>query len=136
MHKWRFVKIAVLFTFLIPSLVLPTDDRETTLRTPRELRLNIYKKLPQKCDFSCTPANFSLPLQPQSEQSVCRHSYKKRLFALVLEQRNPENFSNPKQESDKCPLVCLIRCVPQRLTYQRGHSLFILVSRVIPEPRC
>ena len=36
---------------------------------------------------------------------------KRRLLALVLEQRNPENFSNPKQESDKCPLVCLIRCV-------------------------
>ena len=38
------------------------------------------------------------------------------------------NFRNPKQESGKCPLVCLIRCVPQRLTYRRGHSLFILVT--------
>ena len=34
-----------------------------------------------------------------------------RLLALVLELRNPENFTYPKQESDKCPLVCLIRCV-------------------------
>ena len=46
-----------------------------------------------------------------------------------------QNFTYPKQESDKCPLVCLIRCVPQRLTYQRGHSLFILVCRVLQEPR-
>ena len=59
---------------------------------------------------------------------------KRRLLALVLANGNPENFTNPEQESDKCPLVCLIRCVSQRLTYRRGHSLFILVSRVIPEP--
>lgn len=31
--KVRFVKIAVSFTSLIPSLILPTDDRETTDRT-------------------------------------------------------------------------------------------------------
>ena len=24
--------------------------------------------------------------------------------------------------------MCLIRCIPQRLTYRRGHSLFILVT--------
>ena len=39
---------------------------------------------------------------------------KRRLLALVLANGNPENFTNPNQESDKCPLVCLIRCVPQR----------------------
>ena len=39
------------------------------------------------------------------------------------------NFRNPKQESGKCPLVCLIRCTSQRWTYRRGHSLFILVTR-------
>ena len=30
----RFIKIAVSFTSLIPTLVPPTDDRETTERTP------------------------------------------------------------------------------------------------------
>ena len=39
---------------------------------------------------------------------------KRRLLALVLVIRNPENFTRPKQESDKCPMVCLIRCVQQR----------------------
>ena len=40
--KVRFVKIAVSFTSLIPSLILPTDDRETTERTPTQLPT--YKK--------------------------------------------------------------------------------------------
>ena len=35
-----FVKIAISFTSLIPSPILPTDDRETTERRARELRLN------------------------------------------------------------------------------------------------
>ena len=39
-----------------------------------------------------------------------RHN-KRRLLALVLVVWNPAKFRNPKQESDKCPLVCLIRCV-------------------------
>ena len=39
---------------------------------------------------------------------------KRRLLALVLVDRNPAKFRNPKQDSDKCPLVCFIRCVPQR----------------------
>ena len=43
---------------------------------------------------------------------------------------NLVNYSNPKQESDKCPLVCIFRCASQRLAYRRGHSLFILVSKV------
>ena len=56
-----------------------------------------------------------------------RHN-KRRLLALVLASRNPENFTYPKQESDKCPLVCIFRCASQRLAYRRGHSLFILVT--------
>ena len=32
-QKSTFVKIAILFISLIPSLVLPTDDRETSDRT-------------------------------------------------------------------------------------------------------
>ena len=42
LKKMLFIKIAVSFTSLIPCLILPTDDRETTERTPTEL-LN-YKK--------------------------------------------------------------------------------------------
>ena len=33
-----------------------------------------------------------------------RHIIKKRLLALVLAYRNPENFTNPKQEGSKRPL--------------------------------
>ena len=40
----RFVKIAVSFTSLIPSLILPTDEREKTEKTPRE-HLMIKKAL-------------------------------------------------------------------------------------------
>ena len=32
----RFIKIAVSFTSLIPTLIPPTDNRETTERTPKE----------------------------------------------------------------------------------------------------
>ena len=46
-----------------------------------------------------------------------------------------QNFTYPKQESGKCPLVCIFRCALQRLAYRRGHSLFILVCRVLQEPR-
>ena len=38
----RFIKIAALFTSLIPSLVLPTDDRENSER--RATQLPAYKK--------------------------------------------------------------------------------------------
>ena len=36
-RKCTFVKIAILFPSLIPSLILPTDDRETTERAPHQL---------------------------------------------------------------------------------------------------
>ena len=36
-EKSTFLKIAVSFTSLIPSLKTPTDDREMTERTPTEL---------------------------------------------------------------------------------------------------
>ena len=36
-EKMLFIKIAVSFTSLIPSLVLPTDEREKTERTPTQL---------------------------------------------------------------------------------------------------
>jgi len=36
-QKVLFIKIAVSFTSLIPSLILPTDDREKTDRTPPQL---------------------------------------------------------------------------------------------------
>ena len=58
-----------------------------------------------KANFSCTYTFFFVPLQRKAEQSVCRHN-KRRLLALVLELLNPAKFIHPKQESDKCPLVC------------------------------
>ena len=41
----RFIKIAVSFTSLIPCLILPTDDREKTERTPTQLPVT------KKCFF-------------------------------------------------------------------------------------
>ena len=35
-------------------------------------------------------------------------------WRLFWSSENLVNYSNPKQESGKCPLVCLIRCVLQR----------------------
>ena len=37
LKKMLFIKIAVSFTSLIPCLILPTDDREKTERTPHQL---------------------------------------------------------------------------------------------------
>ena len=93
------------------------------------------RKIALKCDFSCTSANCIVPLHREPALGMSAHQrrrvadiIKRRLLALVLEHWNPAKFRNPKQESGKCPLVCLIRCVPQRGTYRRGHSLFILVT--------
>ena len=36
-EKVRFINIAVLYTSLIPCLILPTDDRENSDRTPTQL---------------------------------------------------------------------------------------------------
>ena len=36
-QKSTFIKIVVSFTSLIPCLISPTDDRETTEKTPTEL---------------------------------------------------------------------------------------------------
>ena len=64
----------------------------------------------------------------QSQTKSLQTYYKKRLLALVLAYRNPENFTNPKQESGKCPLVCLIRCDHNDEHIGVGiHCLFLLV---------
>ena len=55
-------------------------------------------------------AGLCLPFVPAT---IFQDIITRRLLALVLEIRKLENFSHPKQESGKCPLVCLIRCVPQ-----------------------
>ncbi len=44
-QKSTFIKIAVSFTSLIPSLILPTDDREKSDRTPTQLPVT------KKCCF-------------------------------------------------------------------------------------
>ena len=95
-----------------------------------------------KVNFFCTYTFFFVPLHREPTLGMSAHQrrrvadiIKRRLLALVLVVWNPAKFRNPKQESDKCPLVCLIRCVLQRRTYRRGHSLFILVCRVLQEPR-
>ena len=74
-----------------------------------------------KVNFFCTYTFFFVPLHREPALGMSAHQrrrvadiIKRRLLALVLASRNPENFTYPKQESDKCPLVCLIRCISQR----------------------
>ena len=90
-----------------------TAKRTTTCHPPPVKCSAITRRVKNrtKMRFFLQMRKFCCTFATQSEQSVCRHSYKRRLLALVLELRNPENFTNLKQESDKCPLVCLIRCV-------------------------
>ena len=61
--------------------------------------LELLKLFPLKI---CTSANFVVPLQSQTK-SLWTY-YKKRLLALVLAYRNPENFTNPRQDDSKRPL--------------------------------
>ena len=56
-----------------------------------------------KLQKSCSIQNNSVPLQSQSRIDLA-DIIKKRLLALVLAYRNPENFTNPKQEGSKRPL--------------------------------
>ena len=95
-----------------------------------------------KVNFSCTYTFFFVPLHREPALGMSAHQRRRvadiikgvywRLFWLpeIL-----QNFTCPKQESDKCPLVCIFRCALQRITYRRGHSLFILVCRVLQEPQ-
>ena len=73
------------------------------------------------CVCTCKNEKNVVPLQREPALGMSAHQrrrvadiIKRRLLALVLVNRKLETFSHPKQESDKCPLVCLIRCVPQR----------------------
>ena len=43
LKKSTFIKIAVSFTSLIPSLILPTDERENNDRTPRDPKVHFVK---------------------------------------------------------------------------------------------
>ena len=53
--KVRFLKIAVLYTSLIPSPISPTEHRQTTERTPTQLlspkKCSFLRLLPKKVDF-------------------------------------------------------------------------------------
>ena len=127
------VKIAISFTSLILCLIPPTDDRETTERTPTQLPvtkkcfflrlllnqvvlipkkvdslpeivyLSVPKKNTLKCDFSCTSANFVVPLHREPTLGMSAHQrrrvadiIKRRLLALVLVDKNLANFHTPK----------------------------------------
>ena len=82
---------------------------------------------------SCSIQNNSLPLHREPALGMSAHQrrrvadiIKRRLLALVLVVWNPAKFLHPKQESDKCPLVCLIRCVHNDEHISVGiHCLFL-----------
>ena len=99
----RFIKITISYTSLIPYLILPRELRETTERTPTQLPvtkkcfflrlllnqvvlipkkvdsfpkivyLSVPKKNAPKCDFSCTSANFIVPLHREPTLGMSAH---------------------------------------------------------------
>ena len=97
-QKSTFVKIAILFISLIPSLVLPTDDRETTERRAKRYRalaaknsalfLRLLPKkvvcIPKKVDsFPKSVALYSSPLHPTPEKLLP----KKRFFLHISKKK-------------------------------------------------
>ena len=98
-----FIKIVLSFPLLIPCLILPTDDRENSERTPTQLSetKKCYllrlppkkvdyipkkvdcvpeivanpqnKKIASKCDFPCSIQNNSLPLHREPALGMSAH---------------------------------------------------------------
>ena len=136
----RFIKITISFTSLIPCPIPPRELRETTERTPTQLPvtkkcfflrlllnqvvlipkkvdsfpeivyLSVPKKNAPKCDFSCTSANFVVPLHREPTLGMSAHQLaessrhnKRRLLALVLVDRNPANFVTRNKRAVNAP---------------------------------
>ena len=93
-QKSTFVKIAILFISLIPSLVLPTDDRENTERGAHQLPAHkkgcLLRLPPKKVDFfpkkvdsfPKSVALYSSPLHPTQKKS-----HQKAIFLAHLEKK-------------------------------------------------
>ena len=90
-QKSTFVKIAVSFTSLKPSLKIPTDDREMTERTPTEQRLN---SLPAKAFFLRLLPN-KVVLIPKKVSTFPKRltAFLKKLTYLFISQRGPRQRS-------------------------------------------
>ena len=162
----RFIKITISFTSLIPCLILPRELRETTERTPTQLPvtkkccflrlllnqvflipkkvdsfpeivyLSVPKKNALKCDFSCTSANFIVPLQ-RNPSNRFADIIKKRLLALVLVSRNLVNFiiaQNKKAVNALWDMTIPPQSVHAwtalfgGISYRRGRCLLILAK--------
>ncbi len=83
-----------------------------------------FMQNPHKWHFylhhSCSIQNNSLPLHREPALGMSAHQRRRVAdiikgvyWRLFWNSEILQNFTCPKQESDKCPLVCLIRCVPQ-----------------------
>ena len=66
---------------------------------------------PKKIAYPLRICDFFRTFATANSNRALQTYYKRRLLALVLVNRKLETFITPKQESDKCPLVCYIRCV-------------------------
>ena len=91
-QKVRFLKIAISFTFLIPCLIPPTDDRENSERTPTQLPAT------KKCFFLRLLLN-QVVLIPKKVDSF------PEIVDLSISQQNHPNtlktFKTPKTFSTK-----------------------------------
>ena len=68
------------------------------------------RKIALKCDFSCTSANFIVPLHREPALGMSAHQQrrvadiiKRRLLALVLASWNPENFVTQSKRAVNAP---------------------------------
>ena len=71
--------------------------------------------------YTCAFAFFVVPLHREPALGMSAHQRRRVAdiikgvyWRLFWYHEILQNFTLPKQESDKCPLVCLIRCVLQR----------------------
>ena len=68
------------------------------------------RKIALKCDFSCISANFIVPLHREPALGMSVHQWrrvadiiKRRLLALVLENRKPETFATQSKRAINAP---------------------------------
>ena len=107
-----------------PSKFLPLHSTPYTLHQKNRTKMRFFLHIRKFCSifapWTCAGDVCT------SAAKGSRHN-KRRLLALVLVVWNPAKFLHPKQESDKCPLVCLIRCVHNDEHISVGiHCLFLL----------
>ena len=93
-----FIKIVLSFSSLIPCLILPTDDRENSERTPTQLpetkKCYLLRLPPKKVDYipkkvDCVPEIVANPQNKKiAQKAICLAYIKKLLYLCSVNQQN------------------------------------------------